>query len=238
MPSTYNLYPGLKQILEDKRIKRFGVPGEEYNNYLLAEQFVLDVRFETDEEIIGRNYTYNDLKELGLENPPYNNLIIHTLGNKGALTFYYYNGTFCACVENKEQAIKLNQNILFDGETKKNFNLLAAVNLQDLVVMLATKNSIKQKHEPRLSQKPINGKPHKKGSGAYTLIRRPYEYELTGETTGLKKRAHFRRGHIRKLHPTDKLKWVWVSPCFVNGETSIARTSYLVDLPSTQRRAS
>ena len=42
--STYNLYPGLKQLLEDKRTSRFGVPPEEYNNYLNAEQFVVDCR--------------------------------------------------------------------------------------------------------------------------------------------------------------------------------------------------
>jgi hypothetical protein len=95
------------------------------------------------------------------------------------------------------------------------------------LVMLATRGIVKERHEIKKSQQLTDNKPHKKGSGGYTIIRTPEAHEIEGGTHA-SPRPHFRRGHIRKLDPEDKTRWIWVSSCFVNGEPEVARKSYLV----------
>jgi hypothetical protein len=246
--STYNLFPGLKQILEDKRILRYGVPDAEYQNYLKAEQFVVDMRNMTEPELDDIEKTFNDLSAMGLSSPPYDNFVIHTINQYQGkyydvvrdytgsdiqiLTFYVYRG----CLLNDQR------NILALFPSEENYRTALAVHeklkafysmkshesLAKLIVMLATRNIVKERKEPKASQAPVNGKPHKKGSGGYTLLRPPEAHEVgDGTGTHASPRPHFRRGHIRKLHPEEKARWIFVAPCFVNGEPEVMRKAYL-----------
>ena len=244
MPSTYQLFPGLKQILEDKRIRRFGVPEFDYQNYLMAEQFVVDMRpmseYETRKQI---SETYDALAEMSLDCPPCENFLIHTIEEdslgKTAIVSYYFT------INDLNGKSKLTGNIrnivlLFESEQSLSFahsktqeikNVLTERShwaMIQLIVMLATTGTIKEKHDPKPSHLLSGGKPHKKGSGGYTIIRSPEAHELAGGGSGRTVRPHFRRGHIRKLDPLDKTRWVWVSPCFIHGEPEVQRKAYLV----------
>lgn len=243
---TYNLFPELRRILEDKRIKKYGVEDHQYEDYLMAEQFALDLRNLSDDDIVALESTYADLEELNLDKLPYEKIVIHVLseasdpdilGSKKEIIISYFF---------QEEKNKLaDYSIIFDSEEtmrrtveiykkhdpakKKLGGIFRTVKLS-LIVMLATRNAIKEYHEARKPPNRLTGKSHKRGSGGYTIIRCPEYNEIEGgEGSGTKKRPHLRRGHIRKLHPTEKTKWIWVAPCFVNGEPEVRRTSYLVD---------
>jgi hypothetical protein len=241
---SYNLYPGLKKILEDKRLCRFGVPANEYEEFLKAEQFVVDLRGFSEEEKNQVIDTYNDLVEMGLDKLPYEKCVIHSLRrilhNDGVpidkpydlvQSYYFFKegvGGVCALFPDQQELLDTLHNCKTEPRFIKEIQSLIVITKMNLVVSLATRNIIKERHEPR---KPINrltGLAHKRGSGGYTLIRPPESHEIEGGHSGIKVRPHFRRGHIRKLDPDDRARWIWVSPCFINGEPEIARKAYLV----------
>ena len=245
MPNTYQLFPGLKQILEDKRIRRFGVPDEEYQNYLMAEQFVVDMRNITPEEKEDALETLRDMNDFGLYKGPCEKYILHfihkvrlvgTLKEMDKIISIY----IVQAVNMKEfqyytihdsYSEYLNMQIMCENNDEAESSISVASSWANamLILMLATRNIIKEKHENKKSQQPVNGKPHKKGSGGYTLLRPPEAHEIKdGTGTHASPRPHFRRGHIRKLHQEDKTQWIFVSPCFVNGEPEVARKAYLV----------
>jgi hypothetical protein len=232
--SAYNLYPGLKQILEDKRILGVSVCDAEKSNFLRAEQFVLDVRPVTIEEYGDISKTFKDLRELSLDKGPYDRYVLHHISqadlSKDVMVISYY-------IDETKELIECS--ILSDSMEK--FNHLKNLQNQEisfafsrsiLITMLATRGVIKERREMPKSREGIDSKPHKKGTGAYTILRAPRanEHDNDNESvlTGSKKRPHFRRGHIRKFHPDDKTRWVWVSPCFINAEPEIQRKAYLV----------
>ena len=236
--STYNLYPGLKRILEDKRIKSFGVPEEHHKDYLSAEQFFLDTRGLDREEIDDIHATYGDLALLNLNLLPVNNLVLHVLyeavAGPNILTMFSPRAnegvianekSLCYLLCENSEEMKALEDIFKEDSNHERF---ARHCFEQLIVMLATKGAIKEKHEIRKSQKGLEANPHKKGSGGYTIVRPPRAYELSDNLTGRTVRPHFRRGHIRKLHPEDKTKWIWVSSCFIHGEPEVQRTAYLV----------
>jgi hypothetical protein len=241
---TYNLFPGLKHILEDKRIRRFGVPDEEYKKYLMAEQFVIDIRkFQHENPDYNQELfaTIEDMRYFSIAKAPFDNFIIHAIsktepagGDSVVLTFYYKvdeedqaKGTFTQwpCFPSKQGLSYFLGNDDFIEQAKQ----ISEYSYAALIVSLATKGAIKDRHECKRSQRAINGKPHKKGSAGYTIIRPPEPHELEGcIPDGSTKRPHFRRGHIRKLDPENRLKWIWVSPCFIHGEPEVQRKAYLV----------
>ena len=239
MPSTYQLFPGLKQILEDKRIRKFGLPKDEYNNYLMAEQFVVDMRpiseYETRKQMLE---TYDDLNELSLGSPPFDNFIIHTIeedksGKIVIISYYFSKGNLDGDMRNI--ILLFESDFAYQSAYQRHEELKDVLSERSrwamvfLVVMLSTTGIIKNRIECKKSQMPSNnGWPHKKGSGGYTIIRAPEAHELTGGHSGAIVRPHFRRGHIRKLHPEDKARWVWVRPCFIHGEPEVQRKAYLV----------
>lgn len=253
---TYQLFQGLKQILDDKRIRRFGVPDGLYNQYLLANQFVVDERALKTEELLDVLETFNHLDEYGLAKEPFDYFIIHairTLKNvketiavkenpeiakeldgkqiidstfwfreDGHLYFIILSETY----EMQERMKEFRNNPKYHEEAENDRAYNIGI-MRKLIVFLATKGVIKDIHECKKSQQLVNGKPHKKGSGGYTIIRPPEPHELAGGAHA-SPRPHFRRGHIRKIDPDDKTRWVFVQPCFVNGEPEISRKAYLV----------
>lgn len=245
MPLTYQLFPGLKQILEDKRIRHFGVPKEDYDDYLKAEQFVVDLRDFGKKDAKELDLTYDALSEMGLDKLPYEKIVVHALARISnehgqdidfGISSYYFFGKRDA--SNNELAYYLFEDPYLLAISVERFNKdtnyqAACRNYvrtvkRSIVVMLATRNIVKERKESKSSQASINGKPHKKGSGGYTLLRPPEAHEVgDGTGTHASPRPHFRRGHIRKLHPEDKTRWVFVAPCFVNGEPAVQRKAYL-----------
>lgn len=238
---SYALFPGLKQILEDKRIKRFGVPKELMQQYLSAEQFVIDVRtsipnsiFFSEKDTRAIADTAQELFDIGLYKTPLDIFVVHEITENHAkeqfiLSFLFvgngkddsYESYF---LSETQKGIELMQG----KEAKEEFIREGMWGLQALIVLLNTTGTIKEKRETKKSREPIKGRAHKKGSGGYTIIRPPEAHELEGCQTGNKVRPHFRRGHIRKLDPENKTKWIWVSPCFIHGEPETARKAYLV----------
>lgn len=234
---AYNLFPGLKQILDDKRIRRFGVPKEEYQNYLMAEQFVVDLRGCDDKSIKEMENSFLDFREYGLTLPPCQRFVLHSIvpsydkkSSCIASYFCYFNGdegTFDPIFENEKYYVNFKQQLLSHPSLSRYLGEACGIAYEYLIVMLSTLGVIKERHEIKKSQLPANNKPHKKGSGGYTIIRPPEAHEIKGGSHA-SPRPHFRRGHIRKLHPEDKTRWIFVSPCFVNGEPEVVRKSYLV----------
>ena len=218
------------------------------HDYLLAEQFVLDLRNITSDDAFELDKTYDDLEAMGLAKLPYDKVVVHTLsktenkkdpkleGNysEAILSWFLYpdpddeNKARSNCLfSSKEQLINTLKEFNDDESFRTNTRNYLRTVKRSLITMLATKNAIKERHDAKQSQQAVDGKPHKKGSGGYTIIRPPESHEVEGGTHG-SPRPHLRRGHIRKLHPEDKTRWVWVSPCFVNGEPEVARKAYLL----------
>lgn len=237
MPETYNLYPELKRICEDKRIRCLGVWDEDYQDYLRSESFALDMRGYTKKEWSDVKATYLDLELLKINNPPCEKMILHAIvkdenGVQRIISFFLLGSNkFDQIFENKE---------LFDEHTDRRENEkgydsrflnYAAITYERFIVLLATRG-IEKHHTPLSSRKRslLRGEIHKKGTGGYTIIQRPgISTDGQGNVPPLYKvRPHFRRGHIRKFHSEDKTKWVWVSPCFINGEPEVQRKAYLV----------
>ena len=241
---TYHIPPTLKRILEDKRVRGYGIPTELYQIYLSCEQFVINASDYTLDDHKNIVKTFNDMKELELHFPPYNDFVLHIIAPYvvigRTIVSIFYHGTHAQ----NTQSTPINFFLLSESEKEvetlhlmlekevfsKELNSIAGVFLTKFVVTLATRNIVKEHHECKKSQQPHKGRPHKKGSSGYTILCAPEAHEVGDGTKigGWHPRPHFRRGHIRKLHPEDKTRWVWVSPCFVNGEPETARKSYLV----------
>lgn len=226
----------MKHILNDKRILRFGVSGNDYQDYLMAEQFVIDVRGYNQQEHTDIKATFDDLQELKLAKLPYSKIVLHVIipiktGDE-VFSFFIHQSD-----EKMLRFIFLSDNEIMSLDKRKALNNPVekekhGVQINNfvakLIVFLATRNIIKKHHDVKKSQRSMNDKSHKRGSGGYTIIRRPEAHEISeGDGTGNKKRPHFRRGHIRRLHPEDKTKWIWVSPCFINVEPEVQRIAYL-----------
>lgn len=239
---SISLPSGLQQILADKRVRRFGVPDNEYEHYLRAETFVIDWRKIDFSEVLE---TYKSLQEMNLDKPPYERFVLHVITKfrydanenlipeyDGIVSFYRFvdiKPRWAWLCEYKETLLQRIEIVKHDPGAQKSFDEIASSARCALYVALITKNIIKERHAARKAQQPINGNPHKKGSGGYTIIRPPEAHEIDGyKSTGKPVRPHFRRGHIRKLDQSDASKWIWVSPCFVNGEPEIQRKAYLV----------
>lgn len=232
---TYNLFPGLKQILEDKRIRRFGVPEAEFQNYLRAEQFVIDMRGYTNEDWTAASETYNDLRELNLDKPPCDQYVLHILvapeGRSEAVWSQFWRAKERVYpMYQKQESLDEQLRRMRDPEIKKEITEYLALGHERFIVMLATRGVDKHKYEVPRSRKLLSdlGKAHKKGTGGYTIIRTPIDTHNESGETDSTKRPHFRRGHIRKYAPEDKTRWVWVQSCFVNGEPEVQRKAYLV----------
>lgn len=227
-----NLIPGLKQVLEDKRIRRFGVPEAERENYLRGESFVVDCGL-TDDEVDDVKETYKDLHELGLAASPCPYFVLHMVSRaefwaKGKGPDILHSMYVCGeniyhLAESESEWRYLNNRLI------KNNNFFIS-NIQNLIVLLATRGIEKNRKAPPTNRMmTAENKAHKKGCGGYTIIRRPITIATSPEgDAAFTKRPHFRRGHIRKYHPDDKTRWTWVSPCFINGEPEIQRKAYLV----------
>lgn len=224
---------GFKNTLEDKRILRFGVPDCLYKDYLLAEQFVVDIDFFRDDKMIGEiSATYDDLVELGLDKPPFEKYVVHAVSDGLVISSFVdrpiqiseeRNGIYPLYEEQHYEKIKNGINDERD-QLYKDCAILASVGL---VVFLATNNVNKERHIIKTSQDSKNGIPHKKGSGGYTILSAPVRGDGSGCHAGTTVRPHFRRGHIRRLNPLDKSRWVWVSPCFIHGEPETQRVAYI-----------
>lgn len=240
---TYALFPGLKKVLEDKRIRHWGISGAKdlYQDYLMAEQFVLDMRNMSADDNLSVIETYKDLQEIKLDKLPYENIVVHAFESfgkdmnwidipkyDGIVTVFYHKNKVFMLFEDPKALIQAVELTTSDPEAKKEFDGIVKLIKIKLIVMLATKNIIKEYHEARKNPYRLTGEPHKRGSGGYTIIRPPEAYEIEGGTHA-SPRPHLRRGHIRKLHPEDKTQWIWVSPCFVNGAPTEQRISYLTN---------
>lgn len=233
---TYANFPQLKRILSDKRIRRFGVAAERHNDYLMCEQFVIDLRDFTAEDIKEMDKTFLEMKEFGLASPPYDCFVIHAICKLPTWEHATIQSMFCfkqngrlvfdALFDNEREKSLFDQ-YCTDPEDKYNAQVAAGLFYEKLLVMLATRGAIRERHEVRRSQTSVGGKPHKRGSGGYTIIRPPEAHEIAGGTHA-SPRPHLRRGHIRRYDPIDKTKWVWIEPCFVNGEQPERRQAYLV----------
>lgn len=224
----------IKEILRDKRIRRFGVHEHEYQNYLNAEQFVLDMRDFTNDDDKELCETFIAMRDFGIYKPPYDRFVIHALCRANGVdllssAFFMVNneGVFFNELFETEEAYSA-----FLFECQKDSRFTSAVRhhcgiLHDkLIVMLNTRNIVKERHEPPKAQRMKGKSASKRGSGGYTVIRPPRADEMPGYDTGThaSPRPHLRRGHVRHLQNGGK---TWVQPCFVNGEPEERRIAYL-----------
>lgn len=233
--SAYNLFPGLKQILEDKRIRRFGVPEAEYQNYLRAEQFVIDMRGYTEEEWKDVVLTYEDLKSLNLNAPPYESFVLHVVApnqNMDERIFSVFSAREDAffIIYESENSLRAHKKAIHDEKNyKQEVEDYLQLVMSRLIVLLATRGVDKSAHKmPSSRFMTAENGTHKKGVGGYTIIGRPHAVTSPDGDPCRRIRAHFRRGHIRKYAPEDKTRWVYVQSCFVNGEPEVQRKAYLV----------
>lgn len=232
----------LKEILADKRIRGWGVPEDEWQNYLMAETFVIDFRNVSLEETI---QTYNGLVDMGLNNPPYERFVLHVIAtftkdeddntvapHDGIISFYRFTidnvpkwGWICDDEEKLRDRMKKCNEI---KDVKNHFTNICNTAKMVLYVMLATRNVVKEYHNPPKAQRGNTSAARKRGSGGYTIVRPPRADEMPNYVAGgvhASPRPHLRRGHVRHFEDGST---TWVSPCFVNGEPIEARKAYIV----------
>lgn len=233
---TYAVFPQLKSILADKRRRCFGVESSRYTDYLLCEQFVIDLSDIGPDDIEEMDKTFLEMKEFGLAVPPYDSFVIHAICKlptwehariESMFCFKQNGGLVFDALFDSEREKALFDRYCTDPEDKYNAQVAAGLFYEKLLVMLATRGAIRERHEVRRAQRSVKGKPHKRGSGGYTIIRPPEAHEIAGGNHA-SPRPHLRRGHIRRYDPIDKTKWVWIEPCFVNGAQPERRQAYLV----------
>jgi hypothetical protein len=230
-------FPGLKQIIDDKRIKRYGVWDEDYQDYLKAESFVIDMREYTEEEFEDIHKTYVDLETLNLHKGPCEKYVLHAIvkdvgGVERIVSYFFLRENEFDVLFDNDREEKEHSNV-FDKNEKYKENTVGYATLvrNRFIVLLATNFIEKNRYEASKNRIIENEeKAHKKGSGACTIIQIPGISSGGGGNVPpmFTMRPHFRRGHIRKFHPEDRTRWVWVSPCFIHAEPEIRRKAYLV----------
>lgn len=99
-----------------------------------------------------------------------------------------------------------------------------------LIVLLATKNIVKVTTQNKLAKLGI-GKRNRFASTTTISIPRDLPDDPDHPSTGAKKAAHLRRGHIRRQHygvGNQLEKKIWIAPIFVNADPGFvsARESY------------
>ena len=227
----------LKEILADKRIRRFGVPDSEYQNYLNAEQFVLDMRGFTNKDGIELAETYIAMRDFGIVNPPFDRFVVHAICDVPPHDCVISSAYF-SC---KEDCVYFDE--LFEGKTQYESFILecsssklftkscrnhGGILYNKLIVMLSTRNAVKEHYNPPKAQRGNTSAARKRGSGGYTIVRPPRADEMPNYVAGgshASPRPHLRRGHVRHFEDGST---TWVSPCFVNGEPIEARKAYIV----------
>lgn len=208
---------------------------EDRKDYLCAESFVIDIRPYGDKEWQDMQATMADLKLLALDKAPCEKLVLHAIVRdeedvERVVSYFVYEGAmYDKLFENPNFSSRWHKKYDTDPMFKDRVEGFAYICYAILLVLLATRSIQKERREVPYRRLITNAtKPHKKGTGGYTIVRAPTHKENGGAETGEHKRPHFRRGHIRKLHPTDKTNWIWVSPCFINGEPEVQRKAYLI----------
>ena len=86
-----------------------------------------------------------------------------------------------------------------------------------LIVLLATRNAVKERRDPPKAQRRNASAASKRGYCGYTIVRPPRADEMPNYVAGgvhASPRPHLRRGHVRHFEDGST---TWVSPCFVNG---------------------
>lgn len=89
-----------------------------------------------------------------------------------------------------------------------------------LLVMLATRNAVKTTKERKLMKFGIGGKNKNRYTTTIT-IGKITEHSDPSKPTGIKRRPHLRRGHVRNQHygPRNELvKQIFIEPIFVNAD--------------------
>jgi hypothetical protein len=120
----------------------------------------------------------------------------------------------------------------FNEITKAVMNALPSV----LICFLATKNAVKTTTRNRLAKFGIG----KQKAEYVTTITIGARYDSSGQHIDTKthKRAHFRRGHIRRQHhgPNNSLeKKIWIDPIFVNADQEyVPRAAYKIQKEKVQ----
>lgn len=103
--------------------------------------------------------------------------------------------------------------------------------LRLLIVVLATKNVVKERKECKMVKLGIGAKHRNRYTTTIKLGRITEATE--GEGTGTERRPHLRRGHVRRQHhgPNNELvKLIFIEPVFVNADKGwiAERTAYNV----------
>jgi hypothetical protein len=121
----------------------------------------------------------------------------------------------------------------FNDADQLQSTVMAAVGVRRvLIVLLATKNIVKETKECKLLKYGIGSKERNR----YTTtikIGRVTEHEGTSRGAGVERRPHLRRGHVRRQHhgPNNELvKSIFIQPVFVNADKGwiSERTAYNV----------
>lgn len=111
-----------------------------------------------------------------------------------------------------------------DKGMNKNLDQIAASVYQFLIVLLATQNSEKTtvKNSPRAgSHRLREDSKYFEYTTTIRIGKVTQQYEGTGSSIGSKKRAHLRRGHIRRQRYGEgrsEIKKVFIPPVFVNAD--------------------
>lgn len=110
---------------------------------------------------------------------------------------------------------------------------LAAERLEQLlIVLLATKNVVKEVTHNRLAKFGV-GKQKAEYTTTLKIGKITEDASVPGEPTGTTRRPHLRRGHIRRQHygpENSYVKQIFIQPCFVNADEGWinSRTAYNV----------
>lgn len=210
------------------------------NRFMKAETFVIDASsYVCDEKANDILATYKDMEELGINKPPYNDLIVYLVVDNKDNPGIFFRGIFLM-VNPKWPDIAENEKaldfvLLAPHETEERYKELlldeqecrneADTAITVLIVLLATRGIITE----RKTSHTITSRT-KSGTGGITYLSAPQYISDSNGHSGISCRPHLRRGHIRRQHygiGNTLEKKIWVEPCFVNGEPEQAREAYV-----------
>lgn len=190
--------------------------------------------------------TYQDMHELGIDNPPYDFFGIKLVGftdyhNHVLYTFDFRKEGFGINANMRCGMVSIDDVYKLDYPTNKNeeekFQTFAAMTYINFIVLMATKNIAKTTKESKLHKLGIGGKRSYKPRYTTTLRIGLITENADGTPieTGKTVRPHLRRGHIRRQRfgPNRvEIRKIFIQPCFVNADETFinARNQYNISI--------